>query len=129
MDQNATRQQAAEQLQDELKALRDDLEKLGVDVIDVVAEPEPQRLRVIAEADTTDERDEAIRGVMLAYQHAVHDFGDENIAEVAVEFRAPGDDRSVTFTVDREWLPADRDDGEAWDEATAKVGESMEVAE
>jgi len=37
-----------------------------------------------AEADTTDERDEAIRGVMLAYQHAVHDFGDENIAEVGV---------------------------------------------
>ena len=112
-----------------LKALAADLEELGVDVIDVVAEPEPQRLRVIAEADTTDERDEAIQGVMLAYQHAVHDFGDGDIAEVAVEFRAPGDDRSVTFTVDREWLPADRDDGEAWDEAVSKVGESMEVAE
>jgi len=88
-----------------LKALAADLEELGVDVIDVVADPEPQRIRVIAEADTTDERDEAIRGVMLAYQHAVHDFGDENIAEVGVEFCAPGDDRSVTFTVDREWLP------------------------
>ena len=61
-----------------LKALAADLEELGVDVIDVVADPEPQRIRVIAEADTTDERDEAIRGVMLAYQHAVHDFGDES---------------------------------------------------
>ena len=49
-----------------LKALAADLEELGVDVIDVVADPEPQRIRVIAEADSSRVSSRR-RAVMFSY--------------------------------------------------------------
>ena len=105
----------------------DNLEELGVDVIDVETAIAQQAIRVIAEADSAEARDETLRHVTSAYQYAVHTFGDETIAQIDVEIRQATSPGVVQFTVKREWLPAHRDDVDGWHEMIARINDTHTV--
>jgi len=109
--------------------LADNLEELGVDVIDVETAIGKQALRVIAEADSDQARDATLRHITSAYQYGVHTFGDETIRRVEMEIRPPSSDRAVEFSVKREWLPADRDDADGWDEMIERINGTHRVIE
>jgi len=103
------------------------LDELGVDVIDVETAIGKQALRVIAEADSDDARDQTLRDVTSAYQYAVHTFGDETIQRIDIEIRQANSSGVVQFTVKREWLPADRDDVDGWHEMIEQMNGTHEV--
>jgi len=105
----------------------DNLDELGVDVIDVETAIAQQAIRVIAEADSDDALDKTVRHVISAYQYAVHTFGDETIGRVDMEIRQSDGAAVVQFTVRREWLPADRDDVDGWNQMVDRVSATHEV--
>ena len=109
------------------EALADDLDELGVDVIDVEPVIEHQAFRVIAEADNNKTRNEAVLKVASAYQHAVHTLGESFIQRFDMEIHQSDGAGVVQFTIRREWLPADRGDVDGWDEMFDRVNQTHEV--
>ena len=109
------------------EALADDLDELGVDVIDAEPVIEHQALRVIAEADSDQDRDKTVLKVAQAYQYAAHSAGDETIHRLDIEIHQTDAAGVVQFTIRREWLPADRADVDAWDEMFDRVNQTHEV--
>jgi len=109
------------------EALADDLDELGVDVIDVEPFIQEQVVRVIAETDSDGARDGMVRQITSAYQYAVHSFGDETIGQIDIEIRQANSSGVVQFSVKREWLPADRSDTGGWDEMIDRVNATHTV--
>ena len=105
----------------------DNLEELGVDVIDVEPFIQEQVVRVIAETDSDGARDEMVRQITSAYQYAVHSFDDETIGQIDIEIRQANSSGVVQFSVKREWLPADRSDTGGWDEMIDRVNATHTV--
>ena len=105
----------------------DNLDELGVDVIDIEPIIDKRAFHIITEAGSDQDRDETVRYVTSAYQYAVHSFGDETVERIDIELRAPTGERAVEHTVKREWLPADRDDVDGWDRMIDLINRTHEV--
>ena len=104
----------------------------NVTATEVIPAVNDRQIRVVAEANTKSDRDDAIGTLATGYYLAVRERDEDFIDTLEVELHTTDADEHGLFTIRREWLPEDspRADPQAWNELINRINtESVDLNE